>query len=225
MGSATVKRQPKPHKISLTSKFFSRTRSLLTCHELNDLRIYRGDWLLCLAENLNCTKSGTLFLVYSAFFLGAKLLIARLSGVLYFTDWSLVPQDLHRFPPFRLLVNLFLGPFRVGGPNPAVIPYLRDYSDIVVMLLMAAHMALVHRQWKDISIAARQLSRRPVLNPAVVSPLHVEQVIRKYDRLLNLRIVRMLSRIAAVGTVALFYYSFAHAGIYSGLNIPSLLSG
>lgn len=220
MGSASVQRQREPRKPHFLSKLLRSARHLLTCHEVDDIRLYRKDCLLCLAENLNCTKTGTLFLVYSAFFLGIKLVLARISDALYFQDWSLIPQDLHRFPPFRLIVTLFRGPYAVSGTNPAAIPYLRDYSDLVVMILMASHMALIHRQWKDISIAIKELSSKHVLNPAIMTPKHLKSVVEKYDRLANLRSVRVLSRIAAVGTVALFYRSFAHAGIYSGLNIP-----
>src|ERR1019366_1368883 len=161
----------------------------------------------------------SLFLGYSAVFLGMKLVLATVAHSLYVRGMgALFLEDLSRFPPFSAFARIFTG--QSTAANPPAIPYLRDYSDIIVMTLMAAHMALIHLQWKDISAAPLKLANDGVLNPRVVSLDRIKHTIAQYDKRFNLRSIRVLSRVAAAGLVLAFYRSFAQHGIYSGLNIP-----
>lgn len=117
-----------------------------------------GSWLRVFAIALGC-------------FVGPKLIVAGLSGTL------ISPVD-----PFTDVARL-LGLETALGP--AEIPLLRDYADLVIGILLAAHTAHIVQQWRRINDLPHRLRRDRLISPATLSDARFREILRTFDRRFN----------------------------------------
>lgn len=202
-------------------------RSPYKCHVKDDIRIYRNDPIICFWDNYSL-HSGSIrvFLFYLLLFVGTNAALSYGEGTLSLPHLQAVlSADVFRFPPFTFVLRVFASFHHreaIVSPNPPVIPFLRDYAGIVVLTLMSAHMALVHKQWHNISIGLHRLWQDKILDQGVFTAHEFHRLVRKYDRLFNLGRWRGVSLTVAIAVVLAVHYSLWKHGIYSGLNQPRL---
>ena len=107
------------------------------------------------------------FLLYLLIFIGIKAALAYRAGALYIPGLaSVATADIGRYPPFVLLLARFVKHPVTAAANPPAFPYLRDYSEILLMVLMAAEMVLIQRLWEKLSLGLRILYLDGTINPA-----------------------------------------------------------
>jgi acylglycerol lipase len=191
------------------------------CSVQGDIRVYRNDPLICFSHNFPAFFTPVvLFFLYLLILGGVSAIAAHYQGVFSSPQLGqMVHDDLYRLPLFRSVLRIFGQHIPPPIPNPAVIPYLRDYTALVVAVLMSAHMVLVHNQWQNISIAFKQLHDDGILNHKVITTSRAKEVIRKYDRLFNLQRWRALSLVLACTVVIVVHGSVWSHGLYSALNV------
>jgi len=193
------------------------------------LCIYRHHPLICFTNNhQQACGALKIFWIYAGLFILTKLIINYLSGTLISTNLgSDFRQDLYSFPIFKFIIEAarFL---RFPLPKIEIIstsysevnlPYLRDYVDISAMLLMAAHMCLIHKQWHNISIVLPELWKSGVINRRIFPKKDYTSLIHRFDRLSNYWRWELLSLSVAGILTALLFWSFSKDGIASGINI------
>jgi hypothetical protein len=191
--------------------------------------IYRHHPLICFTNN-HPETCGTLriFWFYAGLFLLSKLIINYLSGTLISPNlWADFLRDLNLFPIFKFIMQagrflrLPLPKIEVVSATESTvsIPYLRDYTDISVMLLMAAHMSLIHKQWHNISIAIPELWKNGVINHRVLSKKEYASLMQRLDRLFNYWRWEFLSLSVAGMLTGLLFWSFSKDGIASGISV------
>jgi len=128
-------------------------------------------------------------------------------------------RDINVFPPFGLVSAIYkaitdrpLGNETQGWYTP--VPFLRDYSNLGILLLSALHLTLITRQWPRIS----SIFRHFLDTGSIVLPRRsFEDLVHKYDRAFNSWVGHILS--AGGAFVLLFFVlrSFAAHGFYQGL--------
>ena len=191
--------------------------------EERQICVYRGDALFSFIyrHQEQCTPVRVL-LFYLCVFIGAKFALAAYSRVLWVPGLEqVVVADFHRYPPFSLLLMLGrflkLTPVDIAphAPNLAAVPYLRDYTEIFVMAVMAVQMVLIGRLWRNLSIALDQLYKDGVL---AISKERWVQLSRKYDKLYNLRLARVAAMVGAIALILGIHYSAWVHGIYERLS-------
>ena len=182
----------------------------------DDLCIYRNDWLFSfLGQHADFFTVPKLLLLYVSVFIGVKVILAYGTGVLWTHGWTTVAiADRYRYPLFSVLLRGFSksGP---SAPSPAAIPYLRDYSDILLMLFIAVQMVVIQRLWNDISIGPNRLYNDGIIN---IDYERYSQVVRRFDRWFNLRFWKILSLVLAIVLVAGAYYGLSASGMYKPLR-------
>ena len=186
-----------------------------------DLCIYRNDPFVC-ATNSHNWPSTLIFLCYFLFFFVIKILINVLNGSLIsatlITD---LKGDVHVFPLFKwtLIILGNVGQMiEIPSQRSTHIPYLRDYADILVMLLMSMHMALIHKQWHRISIALSELWRSRIIRRDSFTCQDYRRISSKYNSLFNRRVWNSMSFAAAIILALAMYLSIHYNGMYSGLS-------
>ncbi len=202
-------------------------RTHFQCHVKDDIRIYRNDPLICFWDNYSLHgKPIRVFLFYFLLFVGTNAALSYGEGTLSLPHLqAVVSGDVFRFPPFAFVLRVFASFHHreaIVSPNPPAIPFLRDYVGIIVLALMSAHMALVHKQWHTVSIGLHRLWQDKILDQRVFTPHEFHRLVRKYDRLFNLGRWRAVSLAVAIGLVLAVHYALWKHGIYSGLNQPRL---
>lgn len=169
-----------------------------------------------------------IFCFYVGLFLLTKIIVSYLSGALSSPSiWSDFQQDLYFFPVFKFVMEILrflrfplLKMEMVSSSHSIVsLPYLRDYADISVMLLMAAHMSLIHKQWHNISIVIPELWNNSIINHRVLSKKEYTFLMHRFDRLFNDWRWELLSLLVAGVLTSLLFWSFSKDGIASGINI------
>lgn len=184
--------------------------------------VYAKDPLLCfIHDHPGICAPWKMFLWYIAVFIGVKVVLAFFSDVLWTPGMArIVVSDLHRFGPFMLLsTKLFKHKAELSLSNPPIIPYLRDYTEMVVMTLMAVHMVLISKQWHNISIAFRKLYDDDVLDKRIITLCEFHRICKKYNRLFNYRTWTVLSFVISILLVSGVYFSaWLQGSIYPGLD-------
>ncbi len=182
------------------------------------LCVFRFDPLFALVGNSpeRC-KNICLFFMYAVAFVVPKILISYESGRLisetFYQDFSI---DLHTFPIFRVFTKDTS--FSVQSSSSPYIPYVRDYVDIGLSFLMAAHMVLLHSKWKNISRALSELWEGGVLNRNVITPEQYQGTIVKYERRFNSILSYLLPLLFSLAGCVMFFWVFDRLGMYSSLN-------
>lgn len=171
-------------------------------------------------------------LVFLVLFLGGKMLLNYLSGTLVSpTLYADFRADFWVFPPFVLIrwllgifgsiFNLALPEFLVHPPSEVsavpLIPYLRDYVDISIMIIGVFTMALVQRQWERLSNIVGDLHRQGTLNQQGFTDTQYEEVVRDFNHWFDRKRWNILAIIASITMVALILWTFYRQGMYSGL--------
>ena len=185
-----------------------------------DICVYRKDSLLrFLQSHANVFTPLLTFGCYLFLFMGVKAIVAYWSGVLSAPGLSQVePDDVRRYPPFLLVFGRFMNSKPLPIATPAMFPYLRDYSELLLMALMAAQMVLIQRLWFDLSIALRHLYAKGTIIATQFTAMRYAELVRRYDRYFNLRIWKLLSIVLAVFLVAGVYFTAYTYGIYPSLS-------
>ncbi|HXG35377.1 MAG TPA: hypothetical protein VNL15_00240 [Dehalococcoidia bacterium] len=102
------------------------------------------------------------------------------------------------------------------GANPNF-PYLRDYIDMLLMMLAAAHFAIFARQWHKISMVLPTLWKDGVLNSRVISANDFEQLLAKYDNRYNSSLASLGCFLGASAGIGMALWAFSRWGMYSSL--------
>ncbi len=189
--------------------------------------IYRNYPLLCFSNNHpEVCGASVIFLFYLCVFFIPILILNFFSDTI--TSPSLASdfvQDLQYFPIFRIINAVcrlshlpITGTPAVPQSAPVSLPYLRDYCLISVQVLMAAHMALIHKQWHNISIALPSMWESRVINRKVLPKKQYTELLEGFDRLFNHRGWDVLCYALSAVLTALLFWSFASHGMASGLN-------
>ncbi len=195
------------------------------------LCVYRNDLLMRCLNGLHVHWVVTV-LIFLVFFLGGKILLNYLSGTLVSpTLYDDFRADFWVFPPFiliRWLLDVFGSIFNLAQPEffihpPSevsavpLIPYLRDYVDISVMIICAIHMALIQRQWERLSNIVGDLHRQHTLNQQGFTDTQYEEVVHDFNHWFDRKRWNILAIIASITIVAFFLWIFYRHGMYSGL--------
>lgn len=185
------------------------------------LVIYRKDPLICGERGAGGIRPLFLFLFYWSFFCLPKVAMSIASGCFSMpTLRSISANDLHRYAPLQSIWHLLRHTSVPHAVNPPAIPYLRDYTELVLMVLMAGHMVLIHGQWHRLSEGVTRLYQAGVLNRAYFTEQKIRKITRTYDRRFNLDRWRLISTLGSLLLVGAVEYSAWCNGIYSGLNHP-----
>ena len=189
----------------------------------NEVCAYANDLPTRLVNNLKLS-SFTVVLFYLVLFLGAKLIInavtaTLLSDTLPYDFFS----DLTIFPPFAIFLKTIpaLGGLFTTTNQPTsnvVMPYLRDYCDITLMIIASMHMTLIHKQWIRISGAASTLWKDKVLNRDVLGETGYQELIKDANKWFGQKRWNYTALVISAVVIVLIYLSFARWGIYSSLS-------
>ena len=183
-----------------------------------DLCIYRNDPPACVINTYRIS-SFIVFTFYLAIFLVPKLVLNYINGNIvsttFITDLTI---DIRVFPLFKWIFIFADSSTSMSLQSSTNIPYLRDYADWLVMILMAAHMSLIYKMWHNISFALTSLWRNHLLNKELFTKKDYQRIINKYNHLYNKKLWNYLCFSEAVVMTILLYYAISLHGIYSGLN-------
>lgn len=211
--------------------FLRHYKTAATAPAHDRLCVYRNDLLMRFLNGLHVHWIVTV-LVFLVLFLGGKMLLNYLSGTLVSpTLYADFRADFWVFPPFVLIrwllgifgsiFNLALPEFLVHPPSEVsavpLIPYLRDYVDISIMIIGVFTMALVQRQWERLSNIVGDLHRQGTLNQQGFTDTQYEEVVRDFNHWFDRKRWNILAIIASITMVALILWTFYRQGMYSGL--------
>lgn len=214
--------QPIVARLSMTSSVKLVWRRLLAWYRTHftvrrtGVCVYRYDPVFAVCENRQIEGWFIFVMIYVAVFFIPKFLLAFSNGMLtsptLSEDFS---ADLRRFPLFRMTLKIPADRLPLSTP---AIPYLRDYVDIAVGVLMALHMALLHSKWRNLSLFLPQLWSDGILNRRVIREDSYERITRRYDKRANSAPCYLLPLAFAVAGAAAFFWLFQTSGIYSSLS-------
>ena len=199
----------------------SKGRKHLTSTELAaipDLRTYHDDPLFSLVVRRGI-PGWQLFFLCLTLFLFSKAIFALWCGVL--TVKGLGPAlaaDLFHYPGIASIAGKFVAPMHIHGATVAAVPYLRDYSEILLMITVSAQMVLMRSLWYRLSVALPTLYDQRVLNPKCISIKQLTDLTNRYNGFLKVTYWGPLSIALGALLAAGTYYSAWNHGIYAVLN-------
>ncbi len=180
----------------------------LTGKKATDFCIYRNQPLLLVASKWS-ERHWVTFLVVVAI-----LIVPRLAVTI--TEGTFGPAgDL-----FGDLRAILLGQQGLTSADTRV-PWLRDYVDIAIVLLMSAHTAHMVHQWHRINSLPSRLRDARLLCPSLHKKRTFEAILAKHESRFNSPLWELAAvGIASIGVVLLAVVTSA-SGIYRGLGSPS----
>lgn len=204
--------------------------------------MYRNDPILLYFNDRKAGFFGRLAF-FLALFLGTKVAVSALAGTLtspaigkdvaFDANTYMLAQApswvigflARAFPPGTFDRTLELLPIQPAfktaalsvAQSHAAIPYLRDYVDISLMVLMAVHSALLFRHWTIMSEAPQTMWDEGVINRKMFTAKELRLLIAKYDRKFNdWRIDVACFAVSFAATWGL-YAVIARQGLYGSL--------